>query len=233
MSPIDAILLSHNHYDHLDIATLKRLHAHSAPLIITPLGNDTTVRQHLAAARLAAGDWGDRFDLGHGAEVMIVPANHWSARGVSDRRMALWVGFFLCAPSGSFYFAGDTAYRSGRIFREIRENCGAPDIALLPIGGYEPHWFMAAQHCDPEEPVRIALDLGSPWLIGMHWGTFNLTDEPCEEPARLLVGPQDVLAWTSSAWRLRSPGNPGTAECPPASRAPRAPNGSSPLRRLS
>ena len=146
---IDAVLLSHNHYDHLDLATLKRLQARDAPLIVTPLGNDAIVRGRVPEARIATGNWGDSFDLGKGCAAWIVPANHWSSRSLSDRRMALWGGFMLRTPSGMVYFGGDTGYGTGRIFREMRATYGAPELALIPIGAYEPEWFMAAQHVNP------------------------------------------------------------------------------------
>lgn len=183
---IDAVLLSHNHYDHLDIATLRRLHERDAPLIVTPLGNDVIVRRHIGTARVVSGDWGDRFDIGGDAEAHIVPANHWSSRRPSDRRMALWCGFMLRTPAGLLYFAGDSGYGSGRIFRAMRERFGRPDLALLPIGAYAPEWFMSAQHCDPEGAVRILLDLEARHALGIHWGTFQLTDEGRDEPARRL-----------------------------------------------
>ena len=183
---IDVVLLSHNHYDHFDIATLKRLQAAHNPLIVTPLGNDTIVRSAIPDARLANGDWGDCVALQPGVSAYVVPAYHWSARGLGDRRMALWGGFFVRAKKASVYFAGDTGYGDGAIFRAMREAYGAPDVALLPIGAYAPRWFMAAQHTDPEEAVRIMLDLEARSAIGIHWGGFQLTDEAREEPMKHL-----------------------------------------------
>lgn len=183
LPPIDAILLSHNHYDHLDIAALKALHERHAPLIVTPLGNDAIIRRHVPAARIEAGDWGDRFAIGPEAEVHIVPATHWSSRGIRDRRMALWGGFMLRAGGKQVYFAGDTGYGTGTIFRDMRARFGPTDLALLPIGAYDPRWFMAAQHTDPEEAVQIMLDLEARAAVGIHWGTFKLTDEPRDDPA--------------------------------------------------
>lgn len=186
---IDAILLSHNHYDHLDIATLRALHARHAPLIVTPLGNDATIHRHIPAARIETGDWGDHLAISPDAEVHIVPANHWSSRGPRDRRMALWGGFMLRIAKRLVYFAGDTGYGTGRIFREMQARYGSPDLALLPIGAYDPRWFMAAQHVDPEEAVQILLDLDARAAVGIHWGTFKLTDEERNDPAdRLAAG---------------------------------------------
>ncbi|MDX3884895.1 MAG: MBL fold metallo-hydrolase [Sphingomonas sp.] len=188
LPPIDAILLSHNHYDHLDIATLRALHARHAPLIATPLGNDSIVLRHIPDARIWAGDWGDRVAIGD-AEAHVVPALHWSSRGLGDRRMALWGGFMLRAAGRLIYFAGDTGYGTGNIFRALRQRFGPVDLALLPIGAYDPRWFMVAQHCDPEEAIQIMLDLDARAALGMHWGTFKLTDEPRDDPAlRLAAG---------------------------------------------
>jgi L-ascorbate metabolism protein UlaG (beta-lactamase superfamily) len=181
LPPIDAVLLSHNHYDHLDLATLARLVREHDPLIVTPLGNDAIVRRAIPAARIVTGDWGDKVDL-EGVEIHLVPAQHWSSRGLSDRRMALWAGFMLRSKVAAIYFAGDTGYGDGTIFRAIRERHGPPDLALIPIGAYAPRWFMAAQHCDPDEAVRIMLDLDAKRAIGIHWGTFQLTDEARDEP---------------------------------------------------
>lgn len=204
---IDAVLLSHNHYDHLDVATLKRLHQRDAPLMVTPLGNDTILRKHIPGVRTAAGDWWSRFELGRQAEVHIVPANHWSSRTGRDRRMALWGGFVLRTPAGSVYFAGDTGYGTGAAFRAIGERLGACDLALIPIGAYDPRWFMSAQHCDPDEAVRIMLDVGAKKAVGIHWGTFSLTDEAREEPPQLL---RTALAAHGIAPARFEAGHPGT-----------------------
>ncbi len=184
LPPIDAVLVSHNHYDHLDSLTLARLQAAHDPLVVTPLGNDTLLRKAAKAMRTRTGDWGDAVALGAGVEAHIVPAYHWSARGLRDKRMALWGGFMLKTPAGGIYFAGDTGYQNGQIFRDIAAAHGAPALALVPIGAYDPRWFMAAQHVNPEEAMQMVLDLGAPRALGLHWGTFQLTDEAREEPAQ-------------------------------------------------
>ncbi|USI71491.1 MBL fold metallo-hydrolase [Sphingomonas morindae] len=187
LPPIDAVLLSHNHYDHLDIATLRRLHARHAPLMVMPLGNDAIVRAAVPGARLLTGDWHDRLRLGPAAEVTLTRANHWSARGLRDRRMALWAGFWLHSRSASLWFAGDTGYGDGTIFPAMRARFGSPDVALIPIGAYEPRWFMAAQHVDPAEAVRIFEAVGARRALGIHWGCFRLTDEAREAPVAALA----------------------------------------------
>lgn len=187
LPPIHAVLLSHNHYDHLDLATLQRLHTAHAPLMIMPLGNDTIVRRAIPDARTAVGDWHDRIELAPGMTTTLTRANHWSARGLGDRRMALWAGHWLDTPAGSVWFAGDTGYGDGAIFRDIRARHGVPDIALIPIGAYEPRWFMANQHVNPAEAVAILGDVGARHALGIHWGTFQLTDEPRDAPIEALA----------------------------------------------
>jgi L-ascorbate metabolism protein UlaG (beta-lactamase superfamily) len=183
---IDAVLLSHNHYDHLDMQTLRRLHIRHAPLMVTSLGNDAILRRAIPGVRVVAGDWWERIAIGKGGEVTIVPAYHWSSRTGRDRRMALWSGFMLSTSAGQVYFSGDTGYGNGRIFRDMRQRVGRPDLALIPIGAYAPRWFMCAQHTDPNEAVQILEDLEATRAIGIHWGVFRLTDELRDEPPELL-----------------------------------------------
>jgi L-ascorbate metabolism protein UlaG (beta-lactamase superfamily) len=187
LPPIHVVLLSHGHYDHLDVATLRRLHAVHAPLIAAPLGNDTIVRNAVPGARCVAGDWWDRLDLGGDVTTTLTPAYHWSNRWPSDARMMLWSGHYLDTPVGSIWFAGDTGYGDGRIFGAIRDRLGPPDAALIPIGAYEPRWFMAPQHVDPAEAVRIFTDMDVGRALGIHWGTFQLTDEAREAPREALA----------------------------------------------
>lgn len=186
LPPIDAVLLTHNHYDHLDLATLKRLWAVHRPRVIAPLGNDAVIAAKAPELVVETGDWRDSIDLGGGLVIWLHPANHWSSRSLSDRRMALWSGFVIEAGAGRVYVAGDTGYGDGGIFGEVRTRFGAPDVAILPIGAYAPRWFMKAQHADPVEAVQIMLDCGARQALGVHWGTFNLTDEPRLEPKQRL-----------------------------------------------
>jgi L-ascorbate metabolism protein UlaG (beta-lactamase superfamily) len=203
---IDAVLLSHNHYDHLDLATLRRLHLLHGPVMVTSLGNDAILRRAIPGVRVVAGDWWDRLDIGKGGVVTIVPAYHWSSRTGRDRRMALWSGFMLSSGAGQVYFSGDTGYGNGRIFRDVRQRIGRPDLALIPIGAYAPRWFMCAQHTDPAEAVQILEDLEALRAIGIHWGVFRLTDEHRDEPPALLL---KALARRGIAGNLFPAGVPG------------------------
>ena len=178
---IGVILLSHNHYDHLDTASLRRLIDDHNPLIITPLGNADLLP---TGAKVLELDWWESHTLHSGEVITLVPAQHWSARGMRDRNKALWGGFFVQAKGKTLYFAGDTGYTKS--FREIRERLGAPDISLLPIGAYEPRWFMKDQHMNPEDAVQAHLDLGSKNSLGCHFGCFQLTDEGIDQPAEAL-----------------------------------------------
>ena len=186
LPPIDVVLITHNHYDHLDIATLQVLWDRHRPRIVAPLGNDTLIRRTAPALHVETADWGGRIDLGAGFVVWIHPANHWSSRRLDDRRMALWCGFVVETPAGCVYDSGDTGYGSGAIFRALKERHPPIDLAILPIGAYAPRWFMQAQHTHPAEAVQIQLDCGARQALGVHWGTFALTDEPRTEPKERL-----------------------------------------------
>lgn len=187
LPPIHVVLLSHCHYDHFDMATLRRLHERDAPLFAMPLGNDTILKSGVPGARCVVGDWWDRLTLGEGIATTLTPAYHWANRWPSDVRMALWGGHYLHTPAGSLWFVGDTGYGDGAIYKAVAERLGSPDAALIPIGAYEPRWFMAAQHVNPAEAVRIFDAVGARWAVGIHWGTFQLTDEPREAPRDALT----------------------------------------------
>ncbi|URD60784.1 MBL fold metallo-hydrolase [Sphingomonas sp. KRR8] len=206
LPPIDAVLLSHNHYDHLDVATLRRLRRTHDPLFLMPLGNDAIVGKAVAGARIRVGDWGERLAIGERHSTTLTRANHWSARGVRDRRMALWAGHWLDTPAGSVWFAADTGYGTGAIFREIRQRHGRPDVALLPIGAYEPRWFMAPQHVNPAEAVRIAADVEAKAALGIHWGTFQLTDEAREAPLVALADALNAQNMARERFQAAEPG---------------------------
>jgi L-ascorbate metabolism protein UlaG (beta-lactamase superfamily) len=186
LPPVHQVLVTHNHYDHLDVQTIQRLwDDHRCP-ILSPLGNDRVIHKSAPQVEVKTGDWWESFSLPNDIRATIVPSYHWSSRGLGDRRMALWGGFVLESPVGVIYCAGDTAYRDGKIFHEVRRRFGPPALAILPIGAYEPRWFMRTQHVDPEEAVQIAVDCGARAALGIHWGTFSLTDEPYGEPEERL-----------------------------------------------
>jgi L-ascorbate metabolism protein UlaG (beta-lactamase superfamily) len=191
LPPIDAVLVSHAHYDHLDVATLSRITAAHRARVITPHGNDTVMRSADPAIAAEGHDWGARVEIGPGLAVTLVPTTHWSARTFSDRNMSLWASFVIETPGGSIYFFADSGYGNGRYFRHVRERHGAPRLAILPIGAYEPRWFMQAQHMNPAEAVQAMLDCGAERALGHHYGTFQLTDEAIDAP---LVALGEALA---------------------------------------
>ena len=180
---IDFVLLSHNHYDHLDLATLRRLAAAHAPCVVTGLGNAAFLREH-GVDDVVEFDWWQGAVL-RGAQVTFTPAQHWSGRGLRGRNRTLWGGFVLRLGSRQLYFAGDTGY--GAHFADIGRRVGPVDLALLPIGAYEPRWFMQEQHMDPDDAVRAHLDLGARISIATHFGCFQLTDEGIDDPVRELA----------------------------------------------
>ena len=142
LPPIDVVLVSHCHYDHLDVETLARLAAKFNARVITPLGNDTIMRNHDPAIRAEAFDWHDRIALGPQSAVTLVPTHHWSARGLTDRNKALWASFVIETPAGRIYHVADSGYGDGQHFRAARDRYGPFRLAILPIGAYEPRWFM-------------------------------------------------------------------------------------------
>ncbi|MFD2237140.1 MBL fold metallo-hydrolase [Aureimonas populi] len=181
LPPIDIVLVSHNHYDHLDVDTLARLAARHDPLVVTPLGNDTIIRARAPGMRIEVLDWGGALSHG-GATIHCEPAHHWSARGLTDRRMALWAAFVIETPAGKIYHIGDTGFGGGSNYRDAREKHGGFRLALLPIGAYEPRWFMSGQHQNPAEAVEGMRLAGARFAAGHHWGTFQLTDEGITRP---------------------------------------------------
>ncbi len=209
LPPIDVVLLSHNHYDHLDMATLSRLKQAHDPLLVTPLGNDAIVRKDVPQMRIVCGDWGARheFDEPSGrATIHIEPAHHWSARGTGDRRMALWSAFVVETAAGKVYFGGDTGFHRGINYRDAAEKHGGFRLAVLPIGAYEPRWFMEAQHQNPDDAVEGMLLCRAEYAAGCHWGTFQLTNEPVEEPRDLLHAALDSRGIARERFRPMLPG---------------------------
>ena len=132
-------------------------------------------------------DWREEVKIDGGATVWLHPAHHWSARGIADRRMALWCGYVIATPVGAVYVAGDTGYGDGQIFLEVADRFPALDVAVLPIGAYAPRWFMKDQHVNPAEAVRIMRNCGARQALGVHWGAFPLTDEARNDPPHALA----------------------------------------------
>jgi len=185
LPPIDLVLVSHNHYDHLDVATLKRLQAKHRPHVVTPLGNDTIIRRAVSDIQVTAMDWGERISLA-GIAIDAEPVHHWSARGTSDRRMALWAAFVLSTPAGKIYHVGDTGFHGGLNYEAARQKHGTFRLAILPFGAYEPRWFMQGQHQNPAEAVMGMQLANAAYVAGHHFATFQLTDEAIDAPLKAL-----------------------------------------------
>jgi L-ascorbate metabolism protein UlaG (beta-lactamase superfamily) len=177
---IDYVLLSHNHYDHLDIHTLRILAGAHHPQVVTPLG----VKAFLDAediGNVQDVDWWEQVQMKNYMQLTAVPAQHFSGRGTLDRDATLWCGYVLSTTKGNIYFAGDTGYHP-RLFKEIGERTGNIKLSILPIGAYKPSWFMSPVHTSPEEAVKIHTDVKSELSIGSHFGTFPLADDGFDEP---------------------------------------------------
>jgi len=194
---ISTILLSHNHYDHCDLRTLRALQERFQPQVITPLGNARLLGS-AGITRVEELDWWSE-SRESPFRVGLTPAQHFSARTPLDRNRALWGGFVFSAGGVRMFFAGDTGYAPH--FREVRARWGRVDLAFLPIGAYQPRWFMKDVHMDPAEAVQACQDLGSPASIAMHFGTFQLTTEGIDEPLRALERTLDGHGMPRDAFR--------------------------------
>ena len=181
---IDLVLVSHNHYDHMDLPTLRRLWDRDRPLIVTSLGNDSI----LAAAGIeaVARDWGGLVAVRPGIEVIVERNHHWGSRWGSDRNRALWSAFTVRLPGGNLFFAGDTGWGDGAWAREVAAH-GPFRLAIIPIGAYLPRDVMRDSHVDPEEALRIFETLNPAYALGVHWGTFQLAFEGIGDPPRALA----------------------------------------------
>jgi L-ascorbate metabolism protein UlaG (beta-lactamase superfamily) len=182
LPPVSIVLLTHNHYDHCDRPTLRLLARRFDPIVVTPLGNGALARS-TGIRRVEELDWWQQATTPP-LPITLTPAYHFSARTPFDRNRALWGGFMLAVGSTQIFFAGDTAYAP--FFRDVRHRFGPIDLAVLPIGAYEPRWFMRVVHMNPAEAVQAHVDLEASASIGMHFGTFQLTTEGIDEPLAAL-----------------------------------------------
>jgi len=180
---IDIVIISHNHYDHLDIPSLKSIQKKFPNVVfLVPIGDKDLLRKY-NLNNIYEFNWWESFTYKN-TKLTFTPTQHWSARGIFDRNKSLWGGWFIETESLKLFHAGDTGYSND--FKVIKEKIGIPDFAFIPIGAYDPEWFMGESHVNPEDAVRIMEDLGRPDSFGMHWGTFTLTSEDTLEPMERL-----------------------------------------------
>lgn len=184
LPPIDAVLLSHNHYDHLDVRTMQRLWKRHRPRIVVPLGVAAFLRRR-GIPVTAELDWWQSTGLTDGVDVTGLPARHFAGRGLFDRDRSLWSGYAITTTAGWIFFAGDTGF--GDHFAEIRRRLGAPRLSLLPIGAFRPEWFMSRVHMSPSQAVDAHEILGSTVSVATHFGTFRLADDGETEPVQRLT----------------------------------------------
>lgn len=200
---IDAVLLSHDHYDHCDLGSLRALATQHDPVFVAPLRHHDLLMQ-AGAHHIVELDWWQTHALNASLAVTLTPTKHWSNRLGRPRNYRLWGGFFVRA-SRAVWFVGDTGY-DGEIFRAVRQHCGAPDLALVPIGAYEPRWFMAPMHINPAEAVQLHREVGALRSVGMHWGTFQLTDEARDDPPAALAVAREAAGVRSDEFLVITPG---------------------------
>ncbi len=203
---IDAVLVSHGHYDHLDVATLSRLAAKFSPRMITPLGNDATMRDADPAIKAEAFDWHDRVELGNRVAVTLVPTRHWSARGLYDRNKALWASFVLETPAARSTSSAIPAMAMVGISAKSPKPTAPLRLAILPIGAYEPRWFMQDQHMNPSDAVKALADCGAAQALAHHHGTFQLTDEAIDAPVIALGEALDAASIPRERFAALKPG---------------------------
>ena len=200
---IDVVTVSHNHYDHLDIVSLKALNKlYPKTLFLVAKGDkDLLVKSGIRNVKEFL--WWEDTEV-KDTIFTFTPVQHWSARGFKDRNKSLWGGWFMQSSDLTVYHAGDTGYSDD--FKETRSRLGSPDFAMIPIGGYSPRWFMSYHHAKPSESIQIAIDLGTSKSFGMHWGTFVLTDEDILEPAQLIDQELKKLNLSIDFFRTPKPG---------------------------
>jgi N-acyl-phosphatidylethanolamine-hydrolysing phospholipase D len=234
LPPIDVVLISHNHYDHLDKNSVLALAgiAQAATLFIVPLGVKAWFAS-LGINNVKELDWWDSVHV-KGTEFYFTPVQHWSTRSLGDRNQTLWGGWAVLGPQLHWYFSGDTGYsqdfadtKARFAPRQSADQGGGFDIALIAVGAYEPRWFMKEQHVNPAEAVQIHLDLGAKRSVGVHWGTFELTDEPLDQPPKDLAAARLAAGLPESAFFVMAIGETRTLlarQLPASTRSARPPS---------
>jgi len=195
---IDFVVISHNHYDHLDVPTLKALaQRNPRTVFFVPLGNGELLRNN-NISQVVELDWGQQADF-RSLTIHCLPSQHWSKRTLTDNNQALWASWAVTSPKRRIYYAGDSGYFPG--FTEIGDQLGPFDLAIVPIGAYAPRAMMLESHMNPEEAYRSATDVGASKALGVHFGTFDLSDEPlAEPPRRFLNASSNAPAAAPSPW---------------------------------
>lgn len=203
---IDVVLISHAHYDHLDLPTVVRLVARDNPQFIVPLGVDTIIRKTVPHARITTLDWSQSATTGQ-MTVHAEPTQHWSARTPFDNSQSLWASYVLDFGVDKLYFGGDTGYGSdGRIFKTIGKKYGPIKFAMIGIGAYEPRWFMKPSHIAPFEAVEIYKDINAEYAMPMHFSTFQLSDEGHDQPVKDLNAALDKAGISQEKFKALQPG---------------------------
>ena len=200
---IDVITVSHNHYDHLDLRSLKKIYkANPNAIFLVPKGDKRRLERR-GIENVKEFLWWKEIEI-NGSKFTFTPVQHWSARGIADRNKSLWGGWFMQLQTESIYHAGDKGYYGD--FIETKKRLGSPSLSLIPVGAYAPRWFMKTNHVNPPEAIQVALDLESKRNFGMHWGTFQLTDEAIMEPPELLKQSLKELGLSEEFFRVLTPG---------------------------
>jgi L-ascorbate metabolism protein UlaG (beta-lactamase superfamily) len=204
LPPIDIILISHNHYDHLDLETLKQIVANHKPKIIAPLGVGQFLKEN-GMPVFKDMDWWQNTTINKKVAIHCLPAQHFSGRGFADRDATLWCSYMIETTRGNIYFAGDTGY--GLFFREISLKFPNINLALIPIGAYKPEWFMSPIHISPDEAVRVHIDLKAKQSMGIHFGTFPLGDDGENDPPLDLKAALKKYQIDSNAFKIPANGD--------------------------
>ena len=200
---IDVITVSHNHYDHLDLRSLKKIYkANPNAIFLVPKGDKKRLERR-GIENVKEFLWWEDIEI-KGSKFTFTPVQHWSARGIADRNKSLWGGWFMNLKSEIIYHAGDTGYSSD--FIETKKRLGSPSLSLIPVGAYAPRWFMKTNHVNPPEAIQVAIDLESERNFGMHWGTFQLTDEEIMEPPELLNQALEERGLSEDFFKVLKPG---------------------------